>query len=51
MCCRVPGSFDFLEKKQRQKMLKTTYGTNKPIIAMIHLQPLPGSPRAWEPAH
>lgn len=25
-------------------MLKTTYGTNKPIIAMIHLQPLPGSP-------
>lgn len=25
-------------------MLKATYGTNKPIIAMIHLQPLPGSP-------
>lgn len=25
-------------------MLKATYGTHKPIIAMIHLQPLPGSP-------
>jgi membrane complex biogenesis BtpA family protein len=25
-------------------MIKTTFGSNKPIIAMIHLAPLPGSP-------
>jgi membrane complex biogenesis BtpA family protein len=25
-------------------MLKTTFGSHKPIIAMIHLSPLPGSP-------
>ena len=25
-------------------MLKTTFGADKPIIAMVHLPPLPGTP-------
>jgi hypothetical protein len=31
-------------RSTRGDMLKATYGTDKPIIAMVHFQPLPGSP-------